>query len=106
MQLCLLSKDIAKVKDDREWEIIETRKALSRTGPVNAYNPKKISLEDELMVCFPFHSQYNVVWIIHGLISICCLHRLCNKRWTLTTMSTRKFLNQKRAIETRLELWT
>ncbi|XP_027104968.1 uncharacterized protein [Coffea arabica] len=42
------SKDIAKVKDDQEWEIIETRKALSRTGPVNAYNPKKISLEEEL----------------------------------------------------------
>lgn len=47
-----LSKDIAKVKDDQEWEIIETRKALSRTGPVNAYNPKKISLEDELKVTF------------------------------------------------------
>ncbi|KAH6804028.1 cytochrome C oxidase assembly protein [Perilla frutescens var. frutescens] len=42
------SKDIAKVKDDQEWEIIETRKALSRTGPINAYNPKKISLEEEL----------------------------------------------------------
>ncbi|XP_004496261.1 uncharacterized protein [Cicer arietinum] len=42
------SKDIARVKDDREWEIIEARKALSRTGPVNAYQPKKISLEDEL----------------------------------------------------------
>ncbi|KAG8380509.1 hypothetical protein BUALT_Bualt06G0023100 [Buddleja alternifolia] len=42
------SKDIAKVKDDQEWEIIETRKALSRTGPVNAYKPKKISLEEEL----------------------------------------------------------
>ncbi|KAK7343854.1 hypothetical protein VNO77_12934 [Canavalia gladiata] len=42
------SKDIAKVKDDQEWEIIETRKALSRTGPVNAYKPKKISMEDEL----------------------------------------------------------
>lgn len=42
------SKDIAKVKDDQEWEIIETRKALSRTGPVDAYKPKKISLEDEL----------------------------------------------------------
>ncbi|CAH9113874.1 unnamed protein product [Cuscuta epithymum] len=42
------SKDIAKVKDDREWEIIETKKALSREGPVNAYNPKKINLEDEL----------------------------------------------------------
>ncbi|CAL1374265.1 unnamed protein product [Linum trigynum] len=42
------SKDIAKVKDDQEWEIIETRKELSRTGPVNAYNPKKISLEQEL----------------------------------------------------------
>ncbi|GAA0176570.1 hypothetical protein LIER_29540 [Lithospermum erythrorhizon] len=42
------SKDIAKVKDDQEWEIIETRKALSRTGPLNAYNPKKISLVEEL----------------------------------------------------------
>ncbi|XP_054809039.1 uncharacterized protein LOC129311086 [Prosopis cineraria] len=42
------SKDIAKVKDDQEWEITETRKALSRTGPVDAYKPKKISLEEEL----------------------------------------------------------
>ncbi|XP_062154407.1 uncharacterized protein LOC133862582 isoform X2 [Alnus glutinosa] len=42
------SKDIAKVKDDQEWEIIETRKALSRTGPIDAYKPKKISLEEEL----------------------------------------------------------
>ncbi|XP_025015710.1 uncharacterized protein LOC8266424 isoform X2 [Ricinus communis] len=42
------SKDIAKVKDDQEWEIIETRKALSRTGPLEAYKPKKISLEEEL----------------------------------------------------------
>ncbi|XVE68871.1 hypothetical protein DITRI_Ditri09bG0104600 [Diplodiscus trichospermus] len=42
------SKDIAKVKDDQEWEIIQTRKALSRTGPVDAYKPKKISLEEEL----------------------------------------------------------
>ncbi|XVF75563.1 hypothetical protein PTKIN_Ptkin13bG0196800 [Pterospermum kingtungense] len=44
------SKDIAKVKDDQEWEIIETRKALSRTGPIDAYKPKKISLEEELKV--------------------------------------------------------
>ncbi|KAL3645695.1 hypothetical protein CASFOL_010875 [Castilleja foliolosa] len=43
-----LRKDIAKVKDDQEWEIIETRKALSRTGPVDAYKPKNISLEEEL----------------------------------------------------------
>ncbi|KAL3630066.1 hypothetical protein CASFOL_023050 [Castilleja foliolosa] len=42
------SKDIAKVKDDQEWEIIETRKALSRTGPVDAYKPKNISLDEEL----------------------------------------------------------
>ncbi|KAL1295236.1 hypothetical protein AAHE18_19G197400 [Arachis hypogaea] len=42
------SKDIAKVKDDQEWEITEARKALSRLGPVYAYNPKTISLEDEL----------------------------------------------------------
>ncbi|MED6172372.1 hypothetical protein PIB30_049452 [Stylosanthes scabra] len=42
------SKDIAKVKDDQEWEITEARKALSRLGPVDAYKPKTISLEDEL----------------------------------------------------------
>ncbi|KAK8629702.1 hypothetical protein V6N13_078534 [Hibiscus sabdariffa] len=42
------SKDIAKVKDDQEWEIIEMKKALSRTGPIDAYKPKKISLEEEL----------------------------------------------------------
>ncbi|XP_059628322.1 uncharacterized protein LOC132271076 [Cornus florida] len=42
------SKDIEKVKDDQAWEIIETKKALSRTGPVEAYKPKKISLEEEL----------------------------------------------------------
>ncbi|XP_022139046.1 uncharacterized protein LOC111010064 [Momordica charantia] len=42
------SKDIAKVKDDQEWEITEMRKALSRTGPVDAYKPKNISLEEEL----------------------------------------------------------
>ncbi|KAI5648648.1 hypothetical protein M9H77_34653 [Catharanthus roseus] len=42
------SKDIAKVKDDQEWEIIEAKKALSRTGPVGAYKPKTISLEEEL----------------------------------------------------------
>ncbi|XP_073021158.1 uncharacterized protein [Primulina eburnea] len=44
------SKDITKVKDDQEWEIIETRKALSRAGPVDAYKPKQISLEEELRV--------------------------------------------------------
>ncbi|XP_022742292.1 uncharacterized protein LOC111293688 isoform X2 [Durio zibethinus] len=43
-----LCKDIAKVKDDQDWEIIETRKALSRTGPIDAYKPKKISLEEDL----------------------------------------------------------
>ncbi|GAV62505.1 COX16 domain-containing protein [Cephalotus follicularis] len=47
-QLLQGSKDIAKVKDDQEWEIIETRKALSRTGPIEAYKPKKISMEEEL----------------------------------------------------------
>ncbi|KAK8629703.1 hypothetical protein V6N13_078534 [Hibiscus sabdariffa] len=44
----LFCKDIAKVKDDQEWEIIEMKKALSRTGPIDAYKPKKISLEEEL----------------------------------------------------------
>lgn len=34
-----------------EWEVVETTKALSRTGPVEgAYKPKKLSLEDELKV--------------------------------------------------------
>ncbi|KAF8097641.1 hypothetical protein N665_0284s0008 [Sinapis alba] len=47
-QLLQGSKDIAKVKDDQEWEIIETRKALSRTGPVDAYQPKNTSIQDEL----------------------------------------------------------
>ncbi|KAL0698626.1 hypothetical protein Bca4012_054748 [Brassica carinata] len=47
-QLLQGSKDIAKVKDDQEWEIIETRKALSRTGPVDAYKPKTTSIQDEL----------------------------------------------------------
>ncbi|CAN4087636.1 unnamed protein product [Withania somnifera] len=47
-QLLQGSKDIAKVKDDQQWEIIERRKALSRLGPVNAHNPKKINLEEEL----------------------------------------------------------
>ncbi|KAJ8536849.1 hypothetical protein K7X08_035250 [Anisodus acutangulus] len=47
-QLLQGSKDIAQVKDDQEWEIIETRKALSRVGPVNAYNSKKFNLEEEL----------------------------------------------------------
>lgn len=48
-----LSKDVAKVKDDQEWEIIEERKALSRTGPIEAYKPKNISLEEELKVVSP-----------------------------------------------------
>ncbi|KAG0480349.1 hypothetical protein HPP92_010922 [Vanilla planifolia] len=42
------SKDITKEKDDLEWDIIETTKALTRTGPKTVYEPKKISLEDEL----------------------------------------------------------
>ncbi|KAL5721703.1 hypothetical protein ACHQM5_005313 [Ranunculus cassubicifolius] len=46
-QLLQGSKDVAKVKDDQAWEIIETKKALSRTGPVE-YKPKKLSLEEEL----------------------------------------------------------
>ncbi|KAI5578528.1 hypothetical protein POPTR_008G038500v4 [Populus trichocarpa] len=41
-------KDIAKVKDDKEWEIIETKEALSISGPTGSYKPKKISLEAEL----------------------------------------------------------
>ncbi|XP_020580850.1 uncharacterized protein LOC110024976 [Phalaenopsis equestris] len=42
------SKEVTKEKDDLEWDIIETTKALTRTGPTMAYNPKKLSLEEEL----------------------------------------------------------
>lgn len=42
---------MTKEKEDMEWEVVETTKALSRTGPVEgAYKPKKLSLEDELKV--------------------------------------------------------
>uniref|UniRef100_K3XZ94 Uncharacterized protein n=1 Tax=Setaria italica TaxID=4555 RepID=K3XZ94_SETIT len=45
------SKEVTKEKEDIEWEVVETTKALSRTGPVEgAYKPKKLSLEDELKV--------------------------------------------------------
>ncbi|EER95044.1 hypothetical protein BDA96_01G435200 [Sorghum bicolor] len=43
------SKEVTKEKEDIEWEVVETTKALSRTGPVEgAYKPKKLSLDDEL----------------------------------------------------------
>nr|CAD1838946.1 unnamed protein product [Ananas comosus var. bracteatus] len=42
------SKEVTKEKDDLEWEIIETTKALTRTGPVEGYKPKNLSLEEEL----------------------------------------------------------
>lgn len=42
------SKDVAKERDDIEWEIIETKKALTRLGPKDGYAPKKLSLEEEL----------------------------------------------------------
>jgi hypothetical protein len=45
------SKEVTKEKEDIEWEVVETTKALSRTGPVEgAYKPKNLSLEDELKV--------------------------------------------------------
>ncbi|KAL9260244.1 hypothetical protein AKJ16_DCAP10797 [Drosera capensis] len=47
-----VSKDISNAKNDQEWEIIEQKKALSRTGPLNAYKPKKISLEEELKIYY------------------------------------------------------
>ncbi|KAJ0988280.1 hypothetical protein J5N97_006636 [Dioscorea zingiberensis] len=42
------SKEVTKEKDDLEWEMIESTKALSRTGPMDGYKPKKFSLEEEL----------------------------------------------------------
>lgn len=52
VDLYFCSKEVTKEKEDIEWEVVETTKALSRTGPVEgAYKPKKLSLEDELKVC-------------------------------------------------------
>ncbi|KAJ6806746.1 uncharacterized protein M6B38_106660 [Iris pallida] len=42
------NKEVTKEKDNLEWEIIENSKALSRTGPVDGYKPKRLSLEEEL----------------------------------------------------------
>lgn len=51
VHLYVCSKEVTKEKEDMEWEVVETTKALSRTGPVEgAYKPKKLSLEDELKV--------------------------------------------------------
>ena len=81
------SKEVAKVKDDHEWEIIETTKALSRTGPLEAYKPKKISLEEELKVVSPVNVMMQLGnalnWcsflLIVGSLFNC---RLCSSRWT------------------------
>ncbi|KAH7684019.1 cytochrome c oxidase assembly protein subunit 16 protein [Dioscorea alata] len=43
-------KEVSKEKDDLEWELLESTKALSRTGPMEGYKPKKFSLEEELKV--------------------------------------------------------
>lgn len=81
------SKEVAKVKDDHEWEIIETTKALSRTGPLEAYKPKKISLEEELKVVSLVNVMMQVGNALHwysfllivGNLFNC---RLCSSRWT------------------------
>jgi cytochrome c oxidase assembly protein subunit 16 len=49
------------VKDDREWEIIETQGALSRSGPPGSYNPKKMSLEEELKVIAVLIAQLKLI---------------------------------------------
>lgn len=57
VDLYICSKEVTKEKEDIEWEVVETTKALSRTGPVEgAYKPKKLSLEDELKVSRNIHS--------------------------------------------------
>ena len=70
------------MKDDQEWEIIETRKALSRTGPIDAYKPKNISLEEELKVNHFFwrNSIQLRAFAAHLYVSLDC--RLCKRRWT------------------------
>jgi hypothetical protein len=61
---------VTKEKEDIEWEVVETTKALSRTGPVEgAYKPKKLSLEDELKVV-AFISKKKCVHV-HLKLTIC-----------------------------------
>lgn len=67
------------MKDDQEWEIIETKKALSRTGPVAAYQPKKISLEEELKVDYVPRHIINMFSVYLHIVPLC---RLCKRKLT------------------------
>lgn len=58
------------MKDDQEWEILETKKALSRTGPIEAYKPKNLSIEEELKVILTYPINYiNINMILLKLIN-------------------------------------
>uniref|UniRef100_A0A1D1ZGI2 Cytochrome c oxidase assembly protein COX16, mitochondrial n=1 Tax=Anthurium amnicola TaxID=1678845 RepID=A0A1D1ZGI2_9ARAE len=53
------SKEVTKEKDDIEWEMLESTKALSRTGPMEGYRPKKFSLDEELKMLQERMDIYN-----------------------------------------------
>lgn len=61
-----------------EWEVVETTKALSQTGPVEgAYKPKKLSLEDELKVIIVLICEKWPIWcVVCHLIVIDLIHEL------------------------------
>jgi cytochrome c oxidase assembly protein subunit 16 len=72
-----------------EWEVVETTKALSRTGPVEgAYKPKNLSLEDELKVmsCSSYMKETRSASFCHDWSLtdelLLLYYRLCSKRWT------------------------
>lgn len=87
------------MKEDQEWEITEARKALSRTGPINAYKPKNISLEEELKVWMVAHTFLPFVFLGSSYPYLFLICRLYKTRLTLTTMSTRSSLSPKKEIE-------
>lgn len=60
------------MKDDREWEIIETQGALSRSGPPGSYNPKKMSLEEELKVIAVLIAQLKNHGHFYSLLASLC----------------------------------
>jgi hypothetical protein len=85
----LCSKEVTKEKEDMEWEVVETTKALSRTGPVEgAYKPKNLSLEDELKVmsCSSYMKETRSASFCHDWSLtdelLLLYYRLCSKRWT------------------------
>lgn len=103
----IFSKEMTKERDNIEWEILETNKALTRTGPKDGYKPKKLSLEEELKA-----SEHLLLYMLNAFIkqttfystlsSLFCRH--CNKRSISITMSSRGFRGQMMQNRTQNEL--